>query len=212
MAAARSYARGRRRDVVCAEPAYASGIADYVRCSVACGICSPPAVRATGAKVASSSDFRLEWVREREVGKNVQIGLHCGGKWDSFAASEPGWRGSSHPSTPVSATAQEPTMVLPWHLRPHARREEPPYGSRALSRDAGGGRGDGDAGRPEAVRRGVAPGASTSATPSARSRSCRRSRRGSPSSSASSTAAPRTPSSTPPGGSCCPASLASTPG
>ena len=33
------------------------------------------------------------------VGKNVQLGLHCGGKWDKFADSEPGWRGSSHSST-----------------------------------------------------------------------------------------------------------------
>src|SRR5258708_11631304 len=29
----------------------------------------------------------------------MQIGLHCGRKWDRVAASEPGWRGSSHSST-----------------------------------------------------------------------------------------------------------------
>ena len=35
------------------------------------------------------------------VGKNVQSGLRCGRKWDSFVARGPGWRGSSHSSTPA---------------------------------------------------------------------------------------------------------------
>ncbi len=47
---------------------------------------------------------------------------------------------------------------LSWHLRPYARRKEPPHGARALPRGARRGGRARDAGRPQGVRRRVAPG------------------------------------------------------
>jgi len=52
------------------------------------------AKRALGRHFASSLG-RVDGL----VGEDVQKGLHCGMKWDMFAPSEPGWRGSSHSST-----------------------------------------------------------------------------------------------------------------
>ena len=51
-----------------------------------------------------------------------------------------------------------PSGPLSWHVRPYARREEPPYGAGALPRGTGRGGGTRDARGPEAVRRRVAPG------------------------------------------------------
>ncbi len=68
------------------------------------------------------------------MGKNVQPGLCCGRKWDSTPTRGPGWRGSSHSSTPARSLFSPPAQPsshhgLPRHLRPHARREEPAHGS-----------------------------------------------------------------------------------
>ena len=90
-------------------------------------------------------------------------------------------------------------LGLPWHLRPHARRKEPPHRPGPLPLRRWPTASCWRSPSTRALRRHVAAGATTSATPSARSPSCRRSPRAWPSSSASSTAAPPTSTSTPPG-------------
>jgi MraZ protein len=46
------------------------------------------------------------------VGKNVQLELHRGGKWVRFAPCGPGWRGSSHSSTPARSLFFRRTPAL----------------------------------------------------------------------------------------------------
>ena len=86
----------------------------------------PAAARADASHRLEPSD--LQGVRCRSggrfggvwgplVGKNVQPGLCCGRKWDSLPPRGPGWRGSSHSSTPArtlffSAGQPAPTMAF----------------------------------------------------------------------------------------------------
>src|SRR5208337_3202076 len=71
-------------------------------------------------------------------------------------------RGGGAPPTPPPRLGNQAWSILsgplPRHLRPYARRQEPPHGPRALPGRAGRGRGARDARRPEALCRRVAPG------------------------------------------------------
>jgi hypothetical protein len=70
------------------------------RCMRSCSTAQILTRRAAAPEAADVQAFCKDGMpREDSVGKDVQLGLHCGEKWGMFAPSEPGWRGSSHSST-----------------------------------------------------------------------------------------------------------------
>ena len=210
--AGRSYACGRRRRASSErlQRALSRGaiLQRGLRLAAAAGPAGEPGEENARCDRGSRRPSR-QALRKGRVGERcAKQGCSVGG---SGISSPPASRGGGAPPTPPPRLGNQlwssHSGPLPRHLRPYARRKEPPHGARPLPRGARRGRRAGDAGRPEAVRGRLAPGGVRALHAPRARRSCRRCPRGSTSSSASSTAARTTPSSTRLGGSWFPSFL-----